>query len=206
MDTEHTPHTPEQSEPQEAPLPATPVAPAPVAPTPPTTPTTSTRTRSERIWMYVGISSLSLLLLGGAVVTGALVSSANDDRADRVQINTNGRSNDWHDDRHDSRSGKSDSAQPKGNSQATPKNRSRSIDIDNNGAVPLDDATITAISKAALAAVNGPGVVTDIENEQGDNKTYAYEVEIERADRSEVTVYLDKSYKVLKTVEDETWD
>lgn len=157
--------------------------------------------------MIVGIGSLSLLLLGGAVAVGSLVATANSNSADRVQIDT---SDDRNDDQRDDRNelvpdaDANDPSNP--NSSSQPSSKPRSVDVDNNGAVALDDATIAAISKAALAAAGGSGTVTDIDNEQGSNRAYAYEVEVERADRSEVTVYLDASYKVVKVVEDNTWD
>ncbi len=57
--------------------------------------------------------------------------------------------------------------------------------------------------QAALAEVGG-GDVTDVGAEDGsiDGKTVAYEVEVTRGDRSEVDVYLDKSFAVVSTVAD----
>jgi len=61
--------------------------------------------------------------------------------------------------------------------------------------------------QAALAEV-GQGDVTDVGAEDGtvDGKDVAYEVEVTRGDRTEVDVYLDKSFAVVSTVEDGTPD
>ena len=69
-----------------------------------------------------------------------------------------------------------------------------------------DDATETAITgqaldRASAAALNqvGGGKVT--ETEAGDEEG-AYEVEVTRADGSQVDVHLDKDFKVLNTAAD----
>ncbi|HEY0215758.1 MAG TPA: hypothetical protein VGC57_05145 [Cellulomonas sp.] len=77
--------------------------------------------------------------------------------------------------------------------------------VDWTARVDLDDIELTgteldSASAAALAAAGGEGVV--ISAERSDDPTHAYELEVGRADGTQMDVYLDAAFGVVAT---ESW-
>ena len=82
---------------------------------------------------------------------------------------------------------------------------------DGSGGNETDDRALSAAEQkqaeqAALGEVEGE--VTDVGAEDGtvDGRPVTYEVEVTRADRTEVDVYLDRGFAVVMTVDDGTAD
>lgn len=176
---------------------------AAAATTPADLPQKKKRSRSELTWMIIAIAASSALLLGG-ITTFAVAQSGGFDRGRghsdvRPLGGFPGKGSSDMDERMGGMQNSKGQRMEGRNNSDGPRNRP---DVSSENSSPMSDADTKSASDAAIKAAGGKGTVTDIDDRSGSNSTYAFEVEVERPDGSEVTVYLDSNFKVVKTVED----
>jgi uncharacterized membrane protein YkoI len=153
--------------------------------------------------MIIAFASSSALVLGG-ITTFAVAQSDGFDRGRghsdvRPLGGFPGQGPDDMEERMDDMQDRAEDRLEERNSSEGNRNRP---DVDSENNTPMSAADIKSATDAAIKAAGGKGTVTDIDDRSGSNSTYAFEVEVERPDGSEVTVYLDINFKVVKTVED----
>jgi peptidase YpeB-like protein len=193
-----TPRTPHQPSHQPSHQPAH-------QPEPPTQPTgyasAAPARRSRRTWWVAGGAVAGLALLGGGIGVGALVADARDEGTVVVQRAVDAGApapaagSTTADQGAGTTPGTATGTTPAtGTAPATGTVRVDQDDIELTGTV-LEQAT-----SAAVAAAGGEGVVT--EAERSDDPTHTYEVEVTRADGTQMHVYLDDAFGVVAT---ETW-
>lgn len=169
----------------------------------------------KKVWFTVGGAVVGLLLLGGSFNLGMAASAQSWNTNDRFGLNSgfihddddfeelhdkNGRfgNNDLRDDssRNDSpRNGQND------NSNQMQPNSPRNNTDDTTSKTALTPETVASIESAAVKAAGGSGVVTEIDNDTNKNLKYAYAVEVERTDGTEVTIFLSAAFEVVSTQE-----
>jgi len=161
---------------------------------------------SRRAWWVAGGAAAGLALLGGGIGVGALVADARDEGTVVVQRAVEAdvpaaAGGTTADQGTGTATGTVPGTAPAtgtapaaGTAPATGTVRVDQDDIELAGTV-LEQATA-----AALTAAGGEGVVT--EAERSDDPTHAYEVEVTRADGTQMHVYLDAAFGVVAT---ETW-
>ncbi|MGV8877284.1 MAG: hypothetical protein ACOH1K_07215 [Rhodoglobus sp.] len=136
----------------------------------------------KTIWI-AGAAAAVALVLGGTIVAVAdpFENNNDNDRTSNASYDSNG---------------SNDSSDGNG-SNSNDNNDSNGSDSRSDDArlAPLTDAERTSASDAALAEI-GEGTVTDVE--RSDDPDHAFEVDIDLADGSDVTVELDGSFAVTR--------
>jgi hypothetical protein len=146
-----------------------------------------------------GGAAAGLALLGGGIGVGALVADARDEGTVVVQraADAGAPAPAAGSPSADQGTGTTPGTTPGTTAGTAPATGTVRVDQDD---IELAGTVLEQATAAAVSAAGGEGVVT--EAERSDDPTHTYEVEVTRADGTQMHVYLDDAFGVVAT---ETW-